>query len=236
VRFPTIAAIEQSSFIAAFQEAIRTEYPVLRPEKAKAVFFGPQGVAPMPEQTIWRFADVDGSWRVSLAPEFMAVETTAYRSRRGFLERLKGALEALDEHVQPKVVDRLGVRYIDRVEGNAVDEIARLVRPEVGGLVTSVLAPHVQHAISEVLLSVGDDASMLARWGRLPQNATVDPSVMEPIAERSWILDLDMFTNRSVRFELGQVLEKVEAFAQRTYAFFRWAVTDEFLRRYGGEP
>lgn len=236
LRFPTIAAIEQRSFLAAFQEAIRAEYPVLRPEMTKGVLLGPQGVAAMPEQTTWRFADVDGAWRVSLAPDFMALETTAYRSRRDFLERLKEAVEALDEHIQPKVIDRLGVRYIDRITGESAKEIARLVRPEIGGLATTALAPHVQHAISEVLLSVGEQSAMVARWGRLPPNATVDPAAMEPVAAPSWILDIDMFSRESTRFDPEQIMEKAAAFAERSYAFFRWAVTDEFLRRYGGEP
>lgn len=235
VRFPIIAAIEQRGFMTAFQEAIRAEYPVLRPETTKGVVVGPQGVAAMPEQTIWRFADVEGAWRVSLAPDFMALETTAYRSRQDFLDRLKEAVDALDEHVQPKVIDRFGVRYIDRITGQAADEIVRLVRPEVSGIATSVLAPHVQHAISEVLLNAGDDAGMLARWGRLPPNATVDPSAMEPVAERSWILDIDMFSSKPSRFEPDQLLNKAGQFAERIYTFFRWVVTEEFLRRYGGE-
>lgn len=236
LRFPTIAAIEQRNFLAAFQEAIRAEYPVLRPEMTKSVLLGPQGVAAMPEQTTWRFSDVDGAWRVSLSPDFMALETTAYRSRRDFLGRLKEAVEALDEHIQPKVIDRLGVRYIDRITGHSAGEIARLVRPEIGGLATSPLASHVQHAISEVLLSTGAHSAMLARWGRLPPNATVDPSAMEPVAVPSFVLDIDMFSRESTRFEPEHAMEKIAAFAERIYAFFRWAVTDEFLRRYGGEP
>ena len=33
-------------------------------------------------------------------------------------------LEALDEHLEPAQLDRLGVRYIDRITGDAVDDIA----------------------------------------------------------------------------------------------------------------
>ena len=44
VRFPLIASLEKREFIRSFQEAIRSCYPVLRPEERKGVVLGPQGV------------------------------------------------------------------------------------------------------------------------------------------------------------------------------------------------
>ncbi|MGD8207441.1 MAG: TIGR04255 family protein, partial [Thiohalocapsa sp.] len=37
VRFPLVASVEKGDFIAPFQEAIRAEYPVLRPEQNRSV-------------------------------------------------------------------------------------------------------------------------------------------------------------------------------------------------------
>ena len=47
-----------------------------------------------------------------------------YTSRSDFLVRLREILAALDEHVEPKLIDRLGIRYIDWIVGQAVDDIA----------------------------------------------------------------------------------------------------------------
>jgi len=62
---------------------------------------------------------------------------------------------------------------------------------------------------------------------------TVDPGAIEPVDVPSWILDLDMFSTVPFPFEVESILEKAGDFAQRIYALFRWAVTKEFLVRYG---
>ncbi len=61
VRFPLIVSVEQSDFIAPFQEAIRPSYPVLRPEQSRGVILGPRGVTDARANTIWRFHEADGA-------------------------------------------------------------------------------------------------------------------------------------------------------------------------------
>src|SRR5262249_53345171 len=89
VRFPLVVAVEQREFIAPFQEAVRAKYPVLRQEQTQGVLLSPAGVASVPAQTAWRFSDIEGHWRVSLTPDFLALETTSYTSRSDFLSRLR---------------------------------------------------------------------------------------------------------------------------------------------------
>ncbi|MCE9583617.1 MAG: TIGR04255 family protein, partial [Planctomycetes bacterium] len=117
VRFPLVVAIERRDFIAPFQEAIRAKYPVLRQEFAQPVVMNMSGLASGQGQTAWRFLDVTGAWRVTLTADFLALETTSYKSRSDFLDRFRQLIVALDTHVEPKVMDRLGVRYIDRIQG-----------------------------------------------------------------------------------------------------------------------
>ena len=107
VRFPLVVAVEQREFIAPFQEAVRARYPVLRQEQTQGLVLSAGGVAPAPAQTAWRFSDLDGHWRVSLTPDFLALETTSYTRRSDFLFRLREVVTALEEHVEPKLVDRL---------------------------------------------------------------------------------------------------------------------------------
>lgn len=191
--------------------------------------------APAKPQIAWRFGDTDGHWRVSLSPDFLALETTKYVSRSDFFGRLKAVAQALDEHIEPAQVDRLGVRYIDRITGAAVDDIAKLVRPEVRGITGTIAATHAAHALSESMFDV-EGARVLARWGFLPPGATVDPAAIEPAKEKSWILDLDMFSAAPMPFVVDRVVEQAQHYAERIYTIFRWAVTDGFLVRYGGKP
>lgn len=235
LRFPEILAVEQRDFVAPFQEALRDAYPVLRQEQTQAIMLTVGGVQPAKPQTAWRFGDIDNHWRVSLTPGFVSLETTNYTSRSDFFERLDTVVRALDEHVEPKLIDRLGVRYIARITGAMVDDIAELVIPEVRGILGTDAAKHAHHAMSETLFAV-DDARILARWGRLPPGVTTDPAAIEPVAETSWILDLDVFGPSAMPFEVSAIVAKATEFSARQYAIFRWAVTGEFLRRHGGEP
>lgn len=233
VRFPEILSIEQRDFVAPFQEGVRTEYPVLRAEQTQGVMLGAAGFVQAKPQTAWRFNDVDGRWRVSLTPEFLALETTTYTSRSDFLARLRKVLEALEEHVAPKSIDRLGIRYIDQIVGKHVDGISSLVRAEVRGIVGTTAATHVTHTLAETMFSM-PEAKVVARWGQLPAGVTVDPAAIEPRPERSWVLDLDMSSVGSTPFVVDKILADAESYAKRIYTIFRWAVTDEFLRIYGG--
>ncbi|PKN56513.1 MAG: TIGR04255 family protein [Deltaproteobacteria bacterium HGW-Deltaproteobacteria-14] len=235
VRFPEILSLGQRDFVAPFQEALRSTYPVLREEQAHGFRLEPAGLVPATPLTAWRFADVDGSWRVSLTPAFVALETTRYTSRTDFFERLGVVLEALAEHVGPKQADRLGVRYIDRITGASVGDIAGLVRAEVLGITGTLAATHAAFALSESVFEL-PDAQLVARWGVLPPGATVDPAAIEPASEQSWILDLDMFSASPMPFSPEHLIAEGRRFAERIYTVFRWAVTDEFLARYGATP
>jgi uncharacterized protein (TIGR04255 family) len=235
LRFPEILSVERRDFVAPFQEAIRSMYPVLRQEQAQGILLSAGGVAPAKPQIAWRFSDAGAHWRVSLTPEFLALETTKYLSRADFFGRLKSLAEALDEHIEPGQLDRLGVRYIDRITGDAVDDIAKLVRPEVRGITGTIAGTHAVHALSESMFDLRD-ARLLARWGCLPSGATVDPAAIEPANEKSWILDLDMFSAAPMPFVVDSVVAEGQRYAERIYTVFRWAVTDDFLVRYGGKP
>ena len=240
VRFPLIASLEKREFMASFQEAIREFYPVLRPEEGRSVVLGSQGVVDTRSNTLWRFHEARGAWRVTLAPDFLALETTKYTSREDFMERLRLVLEALKEHLDPQVLDRLGVRYIDRVSGENLSALPQLVRPEVAGILGSPLAARAHRAVSEnVFILPGNAGQITARWGLLAPQSTIDPGALDPIDEASWILDADAFQSfqtGSRRLDVDSAVEQARGFAERIYSIFRWAVTNEFLRRYGGDP
>ncbi|MCK5690277.1 TIGR04255 family protein, partial [Myxococcota bacterium] len=240
VRFPLIAAIDQREFIAPFQEAIRGDYPVLRQETTQGVKLSPRGVEPGQALTAWRFNDIKGEWRVSLTPEFIALETTKYTSRDDFLSRLEFVLQALDEQIKPRVMQRLGLRYIDQITGEGFEKIDTLVRKEVLGILVGILGPEhsltAKHSLSESLFEVPDSKGLiLARWGLVPAGGVVDPSALEAIDEASWILDLDMFSTEQKGFSPEQIVGEARHFSERIYTLFRWVVTDDFLGLYGGK-
>ncbi len=237
IRFPVVASVDKQEFIGPFQEAIRKEYGILRREQSVGFVLGSAGPIPAPQSTIWRFKNETGTWRASLAPDFVALETTKYESQAELISRLKELLLATQEHIRPSVVDRIGVRYIDQIRDANAKDMRRLIRPEVAGVLNAAWASDAVQVLSENLFEVPPGTSrILARWGMIPPQATIDPAVMEPVDQRSWILDLDMFDARSQPFEAESLTAVAESFAARLYTVFRWAVTEEFLCRFGGQP
>jgi len=235
-RFPEILAVEKRDFVARFQEALRTDYPVLREEKTQSIFFSrtAAGRAASAPHTAWRFCDRDESWRVSLASDFVALETDSYTSQADFMKRLAAVLRAAKDTLAPARVDRLGLRYIDRIVGQDFELIQTLVRPEVLGLIATNTSENVVHTLAETLFkSDNPSCFVLMRTGMLPPNAVVDLTAIDPVPERSWILDLDAFGDQAPEFDVDWVVKQIDQYASRIYAIFRWVVTDQFLAHFG---
>jgi uncharacterized protein (TIGR04255 family) len=177
---------------------------------------------------------------VTLAPDFLALETERYTSRDDFMGRLERVLTALTRHIDPRLIDRLGVRYIDQVVGDDLEDLPQLVQPAICGVLGTPLKAQAQHALAEAVFELSEEAGFVStRWGLLPAHSTVDPAALSAIDVRSWILDLDAFqTFESATQPLDVAATVVQArrLAERIYSLFRWAVTDEFLRRHGGQP
>ena len=236
VRFPPVLSVANGEFIAPFQEAIRDAYPTLRPDQSQRVVFGPGGPIETRTDTIWRFFDKSESWSVTLAPDFMALQTSDYESRDDFFQRLSIVLEALRAHIRTDKIDRLGVRYIDRMPVCNPADLTSLVRPEVTGVLGTALAESAEHALTENVFRLPEDhGKVRTRWGLLPPRSTVDPAAVEPIDEVSWLLDLDAFSEETVGFDVEDTVQRARMFAERIYSIFRWVVTEQFLLKFGGQ-
>jgi uncharacterized protein (TIGR04255 family) len=179
VRFPAVMKIEDSAFVASFQEAIRKDYPILRPERQLGVLIGPGGAQPQDVGTVWRFETKDpDAWQVTLAPTFVSLSAKRYTRRSDLLARLTVVLHALEDWLQPSVCDRIGIRYVDRVTGDQLARISALVRPEMLGVARDEAAlgsAQLVHALSDALFRLDDSSQLRGRWGKVPAGATYDP-------------------------------------------------------------
>ena len=200
LRFPVIAAFSKLDAIAPVQEALSERYPILRPEQATSIVVGPQGIQVQAgEGKIWRFFDRSGQWRVSLATEFVALETRAYVDRRDFIARLRAVLEALPRSARPAVYERLGLRFVNRLKGADVEVLPALVQPELLGIGGSPIAARAVHSLTETSFAIGDDG-VNARWGLLPPGGTPDPATIEAVPERRLVARPRCLLHQAGRF------------------------------------
>jgi uncharacterized protein (TIGR04255 family) len=197
--------------------------------------FGPQGVTQSAGDRQWKLSNVEKTWAVILAPSFTSLETTAYESRADFVHRLGQVVAALRAVVGEVPIDRLGVRYTDRLTGErAGSSLGTLVRREALGASSFPLdGVELRASVTESEFALTDGAQMTARWGLLPLGATLTPDV-QPLDETSWVLDLDAAAF-GLRLSEDEVTGTAERLCAHAYGFFRWVVTDEFIRVHGGE-
>jgi uncharacterized protein (TIGR04255 family) len=239
VRFERVASIGSEEFIGGFQEAIRGVYPVMRREQQSGILVGPDGQITTAESGhVWRFDERPDGWQVTLATDFVALATSRYTRRQDFLDRLTAVLTAAQRALRVRFCERLGIRYVDRVTDSALlGRLGDLLRPEVVGTVVTPTGNGAElvHGFSDTTYRLPEGMELHGRWGVLPEMATFDPAVT-PVQARSWVLDLDAYTQEPMPFEPVALSARAESACERIYRFFRWAVDDAFLLAHGGQP
>jgi len=234
LRFPAQPHFDQRDAVAAFFASLQEPYPVVREEQVRGISFQPiqlgdssKAVEPK-NWTIWRLSDVTNSWRLSLSRDFLALESSAYHSHGDFIQRWGVILDAFYSTLKLPVVDRFGLRYVDRIKHPALSQLTKLIRSEMLGVLGISAASKLLQSYSESAFDLAPDR-LVVRWGQLAPNVSYDPGTITPLAEPSWILDLDMFREMTRVFSPHEIADEAKAYAKKIYTFFRWVVTPEFL-------
>ncbi len=235
IRFPPILSLRKEDSVADFQEALRDDYPYLQRNEIR------NGDSDITETIIWRLSDrkEPAFWRLSLGIDFIALETSNYQSRQDFLSRFCTALESVETCFRPIEAQRVGLRYIDRLQSN--DGIGELIQGDILGILRPKEGPLEElrkatiHSTTQVQLQTAEGL-IQGRWGNLPPHTTYDPDLLQPVEEPSWVLDLDMFSQEAFPFRSKELVNKTEAFAKRIHSVFRLLITENFLTFYGEKP
>ncbi len=233
VRFAPVLALGQPSGIVGFQESVRADYPLLEQDGQQHIAVSQNGTLSVRDEVIWRFCDLAREWRVSLATDFVALETKTYKTRRDFRNRLSTILLAIEKNVALREASRIGVRYVNQLAGESADNAATLFAPGALGVYRRSYGPFTEHLVTEIGLRC-EEGRVRARTAYIPAGTTMDQSV-DPIDEDSWVLDLDVFTDEAVSFSANAISNIAGSLAERAYAVFREMVSDEFLSRFRGD-
>lgn len=181
------------------------------------------------------FEDAEGHWKASVAPDFIALETSRYRRRDDFLDMVRPVLEALTEVATPPRVNRVGMRYTDRIEDP--QGLSDLANPALLGILPELADSDVMEnqVLQTLLVDSATSSKVQVRSLFLPPGTGFDPSIT-PVPQRSWVLDIDAFTEQPRGWDADVLLDVIESLAKRAYQVFHWAATDEFRARFkGGE-
>lgn len=233
IRFTPDEGLVGESTGEPLRNALGADYPDQRLEEQSAVLLQPDGTRD--ERTIrqWVLSDVNGRWRVVVGADFLTVQASegAYTRREDFLTRLRVATAALARTRPPAVVDRVGVRYIDRLLSVDPERLSAYVRPEMqaasGQLGAGVF---LQSQIVQFQV-MRDDDHVVLRSATLPPNGFYDVLV-PPVSQPAWLLDIDAFLEQRFQFTEDDIDLTASRLGERVYSAFRWVVTDEFLEEH----
>jgi uncharacterized protein (TIGR04255 family) len=215
-------------------------YPVRRRQvvNAPALVINGQPM-PMPQMqpaSALTFSEPTGTWQVTLTDTAVALETTAYATRDDFCDRALELFTAVASVALPPVVDRVGLRYIDRLSGPALARVPDYVVPQLQVLIGSVEPGLiVHHSVTDSLIEISPVDRLQIRSGLLSPNAGFDPA-LPALTEASWVLDMDVFTIQAgFPFDPNELAARLRSYAETAYAFFRFATTDVFEADHVGD-
>jgi uncharacterized protein (TIGR04255 family) len=245
VKFSPMLSVSNPSAVAPFQEAIIAEYPVAGQSQGQQVQVRVEGSPAGNQASVqsnlgevsWRFSDVDDTWTAILAPDFLALETRAYRDFSEFEDRLGRLLGALDKTIHPTVGLRIGLRYVNEIRLTG-DEWRAAIRPELlGALAAPPFGELVAQAFQQMQFREPDGMGVNLQHGLLPGGSVVDPRPGEAPPEGPfYVLDIDVFRE----FKPGElsmkprvVGEYVQRFHDVMSHLFRWAVTEDYMATLG---
>jgi len=231
--FPVALSLMTPDVMAKVQGLLQDDFPVLRQEQSMNLTVSTGGEPKQEVTSYMRFHSPDHARHVSLGSAFLAYDSTQYGSRDAYLGEFQAIFEKLASLDVIRHIDRLGLRYVNRLTGGDVSEdgLKRAVAPEALGIMalseSLVSTAKIQAAQAHVVMQL-EDITIQARWGHCPAGQSYSPGV-RPVDDSSWLVDIDCFVMPGDALTVDQVARTLGACSEKAYAFFRWVMSDDFV-------
>ena len=219
LRFPLVLGLSTGAPPEAFHKRIADKYPIVTRRQITSVEIGEAGVKGM-ASFLWAFEDKNGNWTVSLAPNFLSIETKKYTRFEEFVARFLEVMGIVREMYDVKLQERLGLRYVDHfskaIQPNLPDHWITLIRPELIPMRSLKAAEEKQHASFESRFSRRD--FILAIRGVYLEKG------FPGVTTDELVLDFDCYTE--ARADFDGVEKALLEYRSHSYLAFRWAIGD----------
>lgn len=242
LRFPPILRIDTEE-PAAFQERIRQSFPEFRA-------LHDDGNAPLPQslsQSLpsemrdllspiknlgFQFFTRGELWIVTLAKDFVALETSQYTRWEDFLASMDSVMNALVHVYRPAYFTRVGLRYrnvIDRRRlGLEHTEWRELIAEFVlGHLALNETSDFVVEQQSKSLLRLNENGDLLRTvYGHVTDKEGDSDNIL-------YLLDHDFYTN--IDMEEKDVITRLAAYNLLNGRLFHWSIKESLHNAMGPE-
>ena len=225
LRFPEILTI-QTAAPAAFQEAIRAQFPLyLRRQEIPASAVSANAALLKQEPVInHQFATPDGIWRVNLTSKFISLTCCKYTCWEEFAAHLDKPLAAFIQIYKPAPFERVGLRYLNFISryqlGLEGVPFSELIQPCYLGLLAEedVAEPAISRSTvdCETAIRGGCRVKIHAGPGKVKRGTKEDPEI-------KFIFDQDLYMNGPLQLNL--VAGALQTLHSQADAIFRGAIT-----------
>jgi len=233
IRFATDAPDVDSSVALAMREAlagIGQDYPRMERAQENRVeiqmddAFGPQArVAQFARG--WQLHAADGSSTVTVVAGAVVLQTRRYERWSVTLRpAILAMLEVVHSHLAPPLVQRIGLRYVDRfvdTGATAASWRGRISEHLLGAVAHPVFGTHVRSAQQQVEIGLGPAHGAALRHGPF-----ADPAAGGAI---SYLVDIDVFDAESTAFDPEPLTVRAEVLNRTAATLFQATLTREYL-------
>jgi uncharacterized protein (TIGR04255 family) len=240
LQFSSVFGVADPKIVAPFQRAIQDKYPVSNQFQDVGIPQSGTGAELKQLRIGYQFASRDDIWRIVLTQDSLAIEARMYADFDSFLERIREAVHALVEHIQPTFGTRLGLRYINEIRTENLPW-SNVIRRELLGpiAVPEFIENTTQFAsIQQLLLRYPNEQGITMHHGFVPGGTTVRPRQDQELQNKEfYLLDFDAFKefpiSRGLLMDVDTICQLISIYHQMIYRLFRWSVTDQFLTTFG---
>ncbi|MFJ9567763.1 TIGR04255 family protein [Streptomyces fuscichromogenes] len=184
------------------------------------------------EASGWSLIAADGSVTVSVFPAAVTAQINNYRSwGQSLAPGLAIALEAVGKILDPSGVQRVGLRYVNRL----VDRAANEPGAWRGCVSTPLLGPVLHEVLGPVLVSAQQQVDLAwstTEKGVLRHGPFKDGSLGGSL---SYLLDIDISDAGSGTFDTARVLSVADGLHLRALSVFQASLTSEYLAALRGD-
>lgn len=169
--------------------------------------------------TGWRLVAEDGGAVVSLLPDSISFEVTAYPGWAIYRRVIGGLLTTTAEVLRPQAETRVALRYINRLDQPVVQSAAEwsdLIDSNVLGILNHAVGPSVTAAQQQLQVRIGDSEKATVQHGFL----------RDPVTNRlTYLMDFDVFRDGARAFDPVDTGAAVDALHHVVLQLFQSFIT-----------
>ncbi len=216
--------------VLALQATFGNGFSKLEPQMSAEINFGPMGIVPpnVTQTAGWKLSTPAGGWSVVLTPDSFAIESSKYTTWSEFRTLLSDLIDAVLTVFDPKIVQRVGVRYVDRMWRAGSQKPS-----DWNGLLSGAILGFAGiEETREAVLALQTHCEFSLGDYRAVMRSSLAPDTTP--SKFSMVLDTDCFDERSQSFEADAVRSTIDDLHTLCLQLFQQVVTEQYLEEMRG--